>query len=88
MNFETRTKALSLQQSLLLASTLEKRLTHWVCSPFDDDGLVLLAESYRSSALIYLFQCIQLHIPQHAANIPSKISHQVNKIVDNTMQMP
>jgi hypothetical protein len=88
MNFEACAQALSLEQSLVLASALEERLTQWVCSPSDDDGLVLLAESYRSSAFIYLFQCIQRHIPQHAANIPSKISTQVNIIVSNIRQMP
>jgi hypothetical protein len=85
---EAQAQALSLDQSLVLASVLEKRLTQWVCSPSDDDGLVLLADSYRSSALIYLFQCIQRHMPHHAANIPSKINFQVNKIVANIRQMP
>lgn len=58
MNFETRTQALSLGQTLLLASALQKRLTQWVCSPSNDDSQVLLEESYRNSALIYLFQYI------------------------------
>lgn len=88
ITFETGTQTFSVGQSLLLASALEERLTQWVCSPSDDDGLVLLAESYRNSALIYLFQCIQRHIPQHAINIPGKINDQVNKTIANIRQMP
>lgn len=88
LNVDVQARALSLEQSLLPAPALEKQLTHWFCSPSDDDGLVLLAESYRSSALIYLFQSIQRHIPQHAANMPSKINDQVSKIIEDIRQMP
>lgn len=86
---ETTTSHSSVSAILTQLQPLELRLTEWKCPMSPHVSLKLLAESYRSSTLIYLYRVILRALP------PSKIAHnsskaacQVANIVEHIGKMP
>ncbi|KAJ6164005.1 fungal-specific transcription factor domain-containing protein [Penicillium chermesinum] len=67
---------------------LEYRLQQWVCPQSTDMSLKLLAESYRGSALIYLYRVMRGISPSEKPDLSSKIMSQVAAVVGNIEQMP
>jgi hypothetical protein len=68
--------------------SLEAQLTRWICPPSMDLSLRLLAESYRSSALIYLYRSMRRAFPVWQDELSSKALNQVAVIVGCVEQMP
>ncbi|KAJ5094416.1 hypothetical protein N7456_010277 [Penicillium angulare] len=67
---------------------LETRLEQWVCPPSEDMPLRLLAESYRSSALIYIYRVMRAVCPEREIELSSKVATQVAATVDIIERMP
>lgn len=69
--------------------SLELHLTEWTCPISPHVSLKLLAESYRSSTLIYLYRVIRRALPPNeTAGNASKCASQVTNIVEHIEQMP
>lgn len=71
--------------------SLELRLTEWTCPMSPHVSLRLLAESYRSSSLVYLYRAMRRALPspsEQTDQLSSKITLQVAKIVEHIEQMP
>ena len=69
-------------------ASLESRLCQWTCPSSPDMSLKLLAESYRSSALIHLYRVIQSAFPGRTKELSEKMMGQVSVIVRSVEQMP
>lgn len=67
---------------------LESRLLHWSCPQSPDVSLKLLAESYRGSALIYLYRVLRHSSPMEEEELSSKVLNQVAAVVSCIEQMP
>ncbi|KAJ5946180.1 transcriptional regulator family: Fungal Specific TF [Penicillium verhagenii] len=67
---------------------LETRLIDWKCPASPDISLALLAESYRSSAIIHLYRVMRWACPERQDELSSKITGQVAAIVSSVAQMP
>lgn len=71
------------------AWNIESELLAWSCKP--DQGqksLQLLAESYRSAALLHLYRTLRRYDKIPADEVATKISHQVSTICDLVTEMP
>lgn len=68
--------------------SLEARLTQWTCPPSTDLSLRLLAESYRSSALIHVYRVMRRAFPGQQDELSLKTTAQVAAIVGYIEQMP
>ncbi|KAK6831753.1 hypothetical protein RU639_002546 [Aspergillus parasiticus] len=66
--------------------SLEARLKDWTCPPSADTSLRQLAESYRGSALIYLYRVMRRAFPCKATNCHPRPLHR--SIVDSISQIP
>ncbi|CAG7918314.1 unnamed protein product [Penicillium olsonii] len=69
-------------------TSLELRLREWVCPPSNDESLILLAESYRSSALLYLYRVMRRGFPSVEESLSHKTAHEVATVVTNIDKMP
>ncbi|KAJ5861111.1 uncharacterized protein N7529_008421 [Penicillium soppii] len=69
-------------------ASLEILLKTWNCPPSNDESLVLLAESYRSSALLYLYRVVRRGLPKLEESLSSKIANEVAAMVTNIDKMP
>lgn len=69
-------------------NSLESRLTGWACPSSPDISLRLLAESYRSSALIHLYRFMRSACPERQDELSEKVTDQVAVIVSSVEQMP
>lgn len=69
-------------------ASLESRLIGWTCPSSSDMSLRLLAESYRSSALIHLYRAMRRECRDRQAELLAKITDQVEVIVSSVEQMP
>lgn len=68
--------------------SLESRLQQWTCPQSADMSLRLLADSYRSSALIFLYRVMRRQLPSDTEELSDKASIQVAAVVSNIEQMP
>lgn len=68
--------------------SLEARLDLWACPASADTSLRLLAETYRSSALIHLYRSQRRAFPPQAEGLSSKATAQAAAIVESIEQMP
>ncbi|KAJ5511064.1 transcriptional regulator family: Fungal Specific TF [Penicillium expansum] len=68
--------------------SLEARLAEWKCPLSADMSLTLLAESYRSSAMINLYRVIRWACPERQDELLAKTTSQVAAIVSSVAQMP
>ncbi|KAE8342499.1 fungal-specific transcription factor domain-containing protein [Aspergillus arachidicola] len=68
--------------------SLEARLKDWTCPPSADISLRQLAESYRGSALIYLYRVMRRAFPLQRDELSSKATTQVAPIMDSVSQIP
>ncbi|KAE8362999.1 fungal-specific transcription factor domain-containing protein [Aspergillus caelatus] len=68
--------------------SLETRLKDWTCPPSPDPSLRQLAESYHSSALIYLYRVMRRAFPMQRDELSSKATTQVASVVDSISQIP
>jgi hypothetical protein len=84
------TKALSVSISDISTTftSLESRLKTWTCPPSNDKSLILLAESYRSSALLYLYRVVRRGLPNQVDSLSIKVTHEVAAMVTNIDKMP
>lgn len=80
----------SIQIAELMAklAALESRLIDWTCPSSPDMSLRLLAESYRSSALIHLYRVMRKACPDRRDVISAMVTGQVATIVNSVEQMP
>lgn len=86
---ETTVSNSSISTILTELQSLELRLTEWTCPVSPHVSLRLLAESYRSSTLIYLYRVIRRALPpSKLAENSSKATSQVTNIVVHIEQMP
>ncbi|KAJ5999724.1 hypothetical protein N7481_000133 [Penicillium waksmanii] len=69
-------------------SSLESRLNLWACPASADTSLRLLAETYRSSALLHLYRSQRRAFPLQAVGLSSKATAQAAAIVESIEQMP
>jgi hypothetical protein len=69
-------------------ASLEIRLKAWKCPPSNDESLVLLAESYRSSALLYLYRVVRRGLPNLEESLSAKTANEVASMVTNIDRMP
>lgn len=69
-------------------TTLEFRLREWKCPPSNDRPLILLAESYRSSALLYLYRVVRRGLPDLEDSLSLKTASEVAAVVANINEMP
>ncbi|KAJ5358448.1 transcriptional regulator family: Fungal Specific TF [Penicillium cataractarum] len=69
-------------------TSLEAGLMDWECPLSPDMSLRLLAESYRSSALIHLYRVMRQAFQNKANELSTKITTQVAVIVTSVEQMP
>ncbi|CAI7629654.1 unnamed protein product [Penicillium glandicola] len=67
---------------------LEARLIDWNCPFSTDTSLALLAESYRSSAMINLYRVMRWACPEREDELSTKTTGQVAAIVSSVAQMP
>lgn len=67
---------------------IENSLLTWTCPSSDDLSLVLLAETYRSAALIHLYRVQQKHTLLCPHDLSPKFSQQVSSIISSVEQMP
>lgn len=89
LDLDVRTGAFAQSPEILTRFlSLEARLTRWVCPPSTDLSLRLLAESYRSSALIHLYRSMRRAFPVWQDELSSKALSQVAVIVGCIEQMP
>ncbi|KAE8315984.1 hypothetical protein BDV41DRAFT_574363 [Aspergillus transmontanensis] len=58
--------------------SLEARLKDWTCPPSADTSLRQLAESYRGSALIYLYRVMRRAFPLQSDELSSKATTQIH----------
>lgn len=68
--------------------SLELRLRQWKCPPSSDESLILLAESYRSSALLYLYRVVRRGLPDLEESLSLKTANEVAAVVSNIEKMP
>ncbi|KAJ5223074.1 transcriptional regulator family: Fungal Specific TF [Penicillium citrinum] len=68
--------------------SLESHLNQWVCPPSTDTSLRLLAETYRSSALIHLYRTQRRAFPSQVEDLSLKATAQAASIVETIEQMP
>ncbi|KAJ5341452.1 hypothetical protein N7541_010576 [Penicillium brevicompactum] len=68
--------------------SLELQLQQWKCPPSNDESLILLAESYRSSALLYLYRVVRRGLPDLEGSLSIKIANEVAAVVSNIGKMP
>ncbi|KAJ5266827.1 hypothetical protein N7478_009635 [Penicillium angulare] len=80
--------SLSSLEILEALMTLETRLEQWTCPPSEDMPLKLLAESYRSSALIYIYRVMRTVCEEREIEFSSKVATQVAATVDIIERMP
>lgn len=80
----------SIQAPELMAkfASLESRLLDWTCPSSPDMSLRLLAESYRSSALIHLYRVMRRAYPDRQKEPLAKITDQVAAIVSDVEKIP
>lgn len=74
-----------------VASTFESfelQLQQWKCPPSNDESLILLAESYRSSALLYLYRVVRRGLPDLEESLSIKTANEVAAVVSNIGKMP
>ncbi|KAH8423032.1 fungal specific transcription factor domain-containing protein [Aspergillus melleus] len=79
---------LSLSDIAVKLVALEMRLKQWTCPPSEDMALRLLAESYRSSALIFLYRVMRRGNLGNEDELSSKAAAQVASTVDSIERMP
>ena len=71
------------------AYDIEAELLNWNCPDgFVDSPLGLLAEAYRSAALLHLYRTLRRHEADVNGQLRHKISQQVSSICDIVAQMP
>ncbi|KAE8139382.1 fungal-specific transcription factor domain-containing protein [Aspergillus pseudotamarii] len=68
--------------------SLKTRLKDRTCPPSPDPSPRQLAESYRSSALIYLYRVMRRAFPMQRDELSSKATIQVASVVDSISQIP
>ncbi|OQE26710.1 hypothetical protein PENSTE_c005G06472 [Penicillium steckii] len=68
--------------------SLETLLNQWICPSSPDSSLRLLAETYRSSALIHLYRSQRKAFPLQAKELSKKATAQAALIVETIEQMP
>lgn len=68
--------------------SLETLLNQWICPSSPDSSLRLLAETYRSSALIHLYRSQRKAFPLQAEELSKKATAQAALIVETIEQMP
>ncbi|CAG7991928.1 unnamed protein product [Penicillium salamii] len=83
-----KTRSSSMSEIASTFSSLELRLREWVCPPSNDESLILFTESYRSSALLYLYRVVRRGLPGLEEGLSPKTAHEVATVVANINKMP
>lgn len=84
----TTMQGLSSSSFSIKAFHIEGQLQAWNCAPSPDSSLMLLAETYRSAALIHLYRVMRRYDPSYMHILNQKIRRQVDTIVVNVSEMP
>ncbi|KAJ5758112.1 uncharacterized protein N7511_006806 [Penicillium nucicola] len=85
---DTNATPISIPDISTTFKSLESRLKAWTCPSSNDTSLILLAESYRSSALLYLYRVARRGLPNQVDSLSLKITHEVGEMVANIDKMP
>ena len=86
--FDDGQRAMGILKMMSEFSSLEARLIGWKCPLSADMSLGLLAESYRSSAIIHLYRVMRWACPERQDELLAMTTSQVAAVVSSVSQMP
>ncbi|KAJ5731597.1 transcriptional regulator family: Fungal Specific TF [Penicillium malachiteum] len=81
-------RSIRISEFMATLASLESHLIDWTCPSSPDMFLRLLAESYRSSALIYLYRVMLRACPDRQDELLAMTTGQVAAIVSSVEQIP
>lgn len=87
-NSRLEEQSLTIPSASARASQIESILLDWQPGQAQDYSLICHAESYRSAALIHLYRSLRYHRQISATTLKTKISREVNSIIEHVKNMP